>query len=91
MLKKHTHIVRFTFFPFTSNLSDLESMSLATKLRPLSDIYPCINSDCCNRLVFWKPPLICEAQEQAGLPYRGKADHQNLDIDWHILVRGRLR
>jgi hypothetical protein len=41
--------------------------------------------------MFWKPLMIREAQEQARLPYRGKADHQNLDIDWHDLLREQFR
>jgi hypothetical protein len=34
--------------------------------------------------------MIREAQEQARLPYIGKADHRNFDIDWHILIRGQF-
>jgi len=41
--------------------------------------------------MLWEPLMICEAQEQARLPYGGKTEHQNLDIDWHILVRGQFR
>jgi hypothetical protein len=53
-------------------------------------IYPSINTNRRFRLVFREPLLICTAQEQAALPYGSKAEHQELDVEWPVLIRGRF-